>query len=113
MKYISLKVIDLNDTKDVIVAINHMEYSKSDNKLSIYSLENLNTIYLDIDENNFNKLKNFLIKNDFCQINFIGYVQPFENFEKNVGGKKYKEQDDKIKENANKLNKGKKELIKG
>lgn len=111
MKYIKLDVWDKNSCNLVLAGIMYLEYIKEKEVVAIYPLNTLDTIYLNISKKEYENILEKLSKSDFISINICGYTQPFESFEEDKKGKQYKQLDEKIKENADKQNKGKKIII--
>lgn len=106
MKYLRLKIQEKNDEiKDVIVSVNYIEYI-DDKYIIIYSMEEMDPIYLKLKKNDYNKFATLFMKNDCIQIdNYLGFVKPFINYEHQ---KKCLALDKEIEEKTDKFNAGKK-----
>lgn len=87
MKYIKAKVQELSKVNYVFAAVNYIDYNKTLKAAAIYTINDVDTIYMPIEERFFESFLDNFVSKDVVTIDKMCFVQPFEELLENASKK--------------------------
>lgn len=111
MKYIKAKVQELDKVNNIFAVVSYIEFKKDLGAVAIYTISNVDTIYLSMEERNYEHFLNQFIDKEVVIIDKMCFVQPFEDLLETASKKNKETYDlkhDEIRKKADMANSKKK-----
>lgn len=90
MKYIKAKVQELEKINNIFAIVNYIEFKKELGSAAIYTISNVDIIYVPMEERHYENFLNQFVEKDVVVIDKICFTQPFEDL-MDTASKKNKE----------------------